>query len=123
MRLIVTLLLVLVTSFTFAQSRKKRKESRTQTQQSAPSSLNPGFPEQQAYAPKKSRGKKSGGPTYESQEEYADRMRATVKAKRKAEREMEKPQYSDPSYFGHKRKPKRHSAKKMRLCKECGIRH
>lgn len=122
MRLLITLLLIFVTCASFSQSRKKRKDSAPETQQQGPSSVDPGFPKEE-YGPKKSKRKNSHGPTYESQSEYEDRMRATVKDKRKAEREMEKPQYSDPTYFGHKRKPKKRSPKNMRYCKECGIRH
>jgi hypothetical protein len=50
-------------------------------------------------------------------------MQATVKEKRKAEKIMEKPQYSNPMYFGHKRPPKKRAPNKMKYCKECGIRH
>jgi hypothetical protein len=50
-------------------------------------------------------------------------MELVAKQKRKAEKEMMKPQYSDPTYFGHKRKPKKRHYKKMKYCKECGIRH
>ena len=37
--------------------------------------------------------------------------------------EMEKPQYSDPSYFGHKKKPKKRPPGKKKFCKECGMYH
>ncbi len=55
--------------------------------------------------------------------EYELRMIANVKKRNKMARLMRKPQYSDPSYFGHKRKPKKHPVGKRRLCKECGIVH
>lgn len=55
--------------------------------------------------------------------EYEERMKENAKEARKKEKEMQKPQYSDPSYFGHKKKPKKRSPDKMKFCKECGIRH
>jgi len=36
---------------------------------------------------------------------------------------MKKPQYSDPTYFGHKKKPKKRPPGKKKFCKECGIYH
>jgi len=55
--------------------------------------------------------------------EYEERMEQNVKNKRKKAKEMEKPQYSDWTYFGHKRKPKKRPPEKMKYCDECGIRH
>lgn len=55
--------------------------------------------------------------------EYEDRMKQNAKDKRKQAKEMEKPQYSDWSYFGHKKKPKKRPPEKMKYCEECGIRH
>ena len=34
-----------------------------------------------------------------------------------------KPQFSDPSYFGHKRKPKKRPPGKKKFCKACEIVH
>lgn len=34
-----------------------------------------------------------------------------------------KPQYSNPEYYGHRRKPKIRPVGKRRLCRECGIVH
>jgi len=56
-------------------------------------------------------------------EEYEERMVANVKKYKKIERKMKKPQYSDPSYFGHKRKPKKRPPDKRKFCKECEIVH
>ncbi|MFQ3213975.1 MAG: hypothetical protein ACJAT1_001674 [Marivirga sp.] len=55
--------------------------------------------------------------------EYKERMKDNAKAAKKKARKMEKPQYSDPSYFGHKRKPKKRPPGKMKFCEECGIKH
>ena len=43
--------------------------------------------------------------------------------RKKLKKEMKKKRYTDPSYFGHKRKPKIRPRGKRRLCKECGIVH
>jgi len=56
-------------------------------------------------------------------EEFYDRMEANAKRRKKMAKEMKKPQYSDPMYFGHKRKPKKRSPGKRKFCKECGIVH
>lgn len=55
--------------------------------------------------------------------EYEQRMEANVKKYKKMARLMKKPQYSDPSYFGHKRKPKKRGPGKRKFCKECEIVH
>lgn len=59
----------------------------------------------------------------QKQKEFEQRMRANAKKYRKMEKKMRKPQYSDPSYFGHKRKPKKRPPGKQKFCKECGMKH
>ncbi len=56
-------------------------------------------------------------------EEYHKRMEANVKKYKRMAKEMEKPQYSDPTYFGHKKEPKKRPAGKKKFCKECGMSH
>jgi hypothetical protein len=56
-------------------------------------------------------------------DEYEDRMQANAKKYKKIAKEAEKPQYSDPSYFGHKKKPKKRKPGKKKFCKECQIVH
>lgn len=90
--------------------------------QQHPNSLDPSTSLRKEYAPKASR-RASKGTTYDLQQEYYDRMEQVVKTRRKAEKIMEKPQYSDPMYFGHKRPPKKRKPSRMKFCKECGIRH
>lgn len=51
------------------------------------------------------------------------RQEANVKRRKKEAKMAEDPQYSDPSYFGHKKKPKKRPVGKRKLCKECGIVH
>ncbi len=55
--------------------------------------------------------------------QYEKRMKAVSKKYKKEARLSKKPQYADPSYFGHKRKPKKRSIKKRKFCKECQIVH
>jgi len=55
--------------------------------------------------------------------EYEGRMEENVVKHQKLAKESRKPQYSDPSYFGHKKAPKRHKNGKKTLCKECGMLH
>ncbi|MEN8248326.1 MAG: hypothetical protein ABFS32_05305 [Bacteroidota bacterium] len=55
--------------------------------------------------------------------EYEKRMKSNARKYKVMARKMEKPQYSDFSYFGHKRKPKKRPAGKMKYCKECKMVH
>ena len=55
--------------------------------------------------------------------EYEDRMQANAKKYEKLAKEAEKPQYSDPTYFGHKNPPKKRKPGKKKFCKECEIVH
>ncbi len=50
-------------------------------------------------------------------------VEASRKKYHKMQKDMKKPQYSDPMYFGHKKKPKKRKRGKRKLCKECGIVH
>jgi hypothetical protein len=110
-----------------AQSSKKKDKGKKKSEsntlpKSNPTSLDPTFP-QKDYAPKKTSKKKSNGPSYESEKQYADRMAQLHKTQKKNERLAMNPQYTDPTYFGHKRPPKKRPPSKMKYCKVCGIRH
>ena len=59
----------------------------------------------------------------EAREEFWDRQEKLARQRSKIAKKMRKPQYSDPTYFGHKRKPKIRPLHKRKLCKECGIVH
>jgi hypothetical protein len=77
--------------------------------------------------PKKKTGKRKT-PTgrvsgVETQAEFQARMKAVAKEMAKRDRMMSKPQYSDPSYFGHKRPPKKRPVGKRKFCKECEMVH
>lgn len=119
---LIILLVLCASTVTFAQSKKKPKKVTAQQQ---PNSLTPYFPAENYEPEKKGKTKKSKSRkvTRNAEQEHEDRMKEVVKAHRKAEKEMLKPQYSDFSYFGHKRKPKKHKPGKMKFCKECEIWH
>ncbi len=55
--------------------------------------------------------------------EFYARVEKAAREKQKMLRKMDKPQYSNFLYFGHKNLPKKHLPFQMRYCKECGIRH
>ena len=55
--------------------------------------------------------------------EFRARLKKVYKQKAKEEKLSEKPRYSDPSYFGHKRPPKKRPVGKQKFCKECKIKH
>jgi hypothetical protein len=120
MRVIVSiLLLVLIVSATSAQSRRQKKEAEAEL---GPTSLDP-LPKER-HVPNEARKRtESRGPTYNSEREYYERVEAFAKTRRKNEKMLMTPQYSDPTYFGHKRPPKKRPPHKMKFCKECGIRH
>jgi len=125
------LVLVMLGSLSWgqAQSKKKKKKSATKQEQaeSAPSSRDPGNSNNlfrgERKVGKSKKGRKYGGLEAKAVEEYQQRMKANAKKYRKIERIKDRPQYSDPSYFGHKRKPKKRPVGKRKLCKECGIVH
>jgi hypothetical protein len=120
MRLILSILLVFCVLTSFAQGRKQK---RAEDSQQGPTSLDP-LPRQERHLPKQARKRvESKGPTYNSEKEYYERVEAFAKTRRKNEKMLMSPQYSDPSYFGHKRPPKKRPPHKMKYCKECGIRH
>ena len=105
----------------FAQSKKKKAKEAETPSSNQPRSLNPSYTEKK-YEPSKKK-RPTGKVTYDATEKFYDRQEAIAKQERKNEKEMEKPQYSDPLYFGHKRPPKKRSPDKMKYCKVCGIRH
>lgn len=123
LKIIFIVLMVFLTVESQAQFWKGKKSKEHREANTQPTSLDPSpTSPQKQYAPKESR-KSSKGPTYGLEQAYFERMEAVQKERRKTERLMDKPQYSDPMYFGHKRPPKKRKASKMKFCKECGIRH
>lgn len=127
MRTVVLLITVFLLSgvVAFAQSGKKNKKknrNKSQTEVRQPTSMDPSYPATD-YAPKYERKAKSIDLTYNAERRYYEQKEKIAKARKKAEKELMKPQYSNPMYFGHKRPPKKHKPGKMKYCKECGIRH
>lgn len=109
---------------TSAGSSKKKKKGATTEDQSQPSSLEPYYPTKNYEPEKKKSNKKSTGKvTYDARDKFYDRMEQVAKQERKNEKEMQKPENSDPMYFGHKKPPKKRPPEKMKFCKVCGIRH
>lgn len=121
MRVILSILFIFVAGVSVAQSKKGKKAADEGNSVSQPTSLAPSSVVEKR-APKQSR-KKSKGPTYNGEKDFAKRIEARAKENRKDEKQLEKPQYSNPLYFGHKHPPKKHAPNKMKYCKECGIRH
>jgi len=103
--------------------KKKKNKEEMESAYQRPTSLNPSY-EKKEHAPKARAAKRSSkGPTYGLEQQYYERMGELEKERRKNEKLMEKPQYSNPLYFGHKRPPKKRKPSRMKFCKECGIRH
>jgi hypothetical protein len=77
------------------------------------------------FAPRKAKAAtfKRGKVKHSARYEFYERVEKAAKEKQKIMRKLAKSQYSDPSYFGHKKKPKRRPPHKMRFCDECHIRH
>lgn len=126
--LLTILILCFVASVAHAQkTTKKTKEAKTT--EAGPNSMNPNSgPNFTPPPPAPKKTKKGTAKSYEDylaslRKEREKRIVKTAKMDRKMAREMDKPKYSDPSYFGHKRKPKKRGRKKRKLCKECHIVH
>lgn len=102
-------------------SDKKKKKGKDKYETAQPTSKDPSAPNIY-YQPKKSKVKFKGI-THNAERNYYEQMARVEKARIKAEKELAKPQYSDPMYFGHKNPPKKHKPGKIKYCKECGIRH
>lgn len=56
-------------------------------------------------------------------EQFRSNLKRVHKEKAKQQKKMDKPQYKDPTYFGHKRPPKKRPPGKMKFCKECKLVH
>ena len=127
--LIVLPLLSLAAIATYGQDKKKQAPVQEKSAQKD-NSFSPVEEGSAVVAPNKNskKKKKSTRAQYEITMEqkvleFEERMEANAKAYKKQQKEMQKPQYSDPSYFGHKRKPKIRKFSKRKFCKECGIVH
>jgi hypothetical protein len=110
---------------TMAQSKASKKSNKTAPDSRSASAVDIGSENAIFMDTKKSGVKrKSDVKTMDDlKQEQKERMVANAKKYEKMAKEMEKPQYSDPSYFGHKNPPKKREPGKKKLCKECRIRH
>ncbi len=126
------LLFILVISASCASQKKPPLSHGDSNYSQAPSSRNSGESSRSgaASASQQQRTMKRKGKKAAKQKthddlvkEFEDRMEANAKRRKKEAKLAEKPQYSDPSYFGHKKKPKKRPVGKRKLCKECGIVH
>ena len=122
--LIILFYCVLVTSG-MAQAKTNKKNNKNSPTSRSASSVDIGSENSIFMDTKKSAVKrKSDVKTMDDlKQEAKDRMIANAKKYEKMAKEMEKPQYSDPSYFGHKNPPKKRKPGKKKFCKECRIRH
>ena len=117
---LITLLLCIAISYSFAQSTEKKSKNRERSQE-----IDRGATyEVETVKAKKKSTKHSISKDFDKKvDEYEKRMIANAKKNEKVAKEMEKPQYSDPSYFGHKKKPKKRPPGKKKFCKECQMSH
>ncbi len=98
--------------------------TQAQNYPSGPTSLSPAV--QPVYKVNKQTGKaKRIQPKVKHSAEYQfyDRVQQAAKSKKRTLRKLNKPQYTNPLYFGHKNPPKKREVHKMRFCHECRIRH
>lgn len=72
---------------------------------------------------KKQSKKKFLKPTDAGLVKYEQQKKANAKKYAQMAKDAKKPQYSDPTYFGHKKKPKKRPVGKRKFCHECGIVH
>lgn len=98
--------------------------AQAQNYPSGPTSLSPAV--QPVYkVNKRTREAKRVQPNVKHSAEYQfyDRVQQAAKSKKRVLRKLNKPQYTNPLYFGHKNPPKKREPHKMKFCNECGIRH
>ena len=79
-------------------------------------------------SPSKSKKKKSKNQGLSQQydqkvDDYYARMEENARRYKKMDKETRKPQYSDPTFFGHKHPPKKRPPGKKKFCKVCGMVH
>lgn len=112
-----------------AQSKKEKNKKEQPVQRS--NSFRPNIPEEKQVIKKNTKKKKNKN-TFtalfskqldDKVEQFYQRQEDNAKRNRKIQRKMDHPQYSDFSYFGHKKKPKIRPVGKRKFCKECGIVH
>ncbi len=118
------LVIVFVTlSWSVAQAQSKKKDT-TKEEKRIEYDRGATYEIESSKKVKKKKAKYSLAGEYDKKvEEFDKRMEENAKKYKKMAKEMEKPQYSDPTYFGHKKKPKKRPPGKKKFCKECGMYH
>lgn len=109
------LFLITITSAAWSQSSKENSSRDIDATEA--------YYPQRKYAPEKETSITGITATYNAEKKYQKQLAEVAKQKRRAERELMKPHNTNPLYFGHKFKPKKHKPGKMKYCKVCGIRH
>jgi len=112
------LVLLLVGSVSWIQAQSKKEKNH----RDLPSSREPGTSDN-LFRGERKMSKSSGSFEAKAVQEFQQRMKKNARKYKKIDRIKDRPQYSDPSYFGHKRKPKKRPVGKRKFCKECGIVH
>lgn len=105
-----------------SKSEKKKQKQQAQAQKELPSSREPGTSDN-LFRGERKMSKSSGSLEAKAVQEFQKRMKKNARKYNKIDRIKDRPQYSDPTYFGHKRKPKKRPVGKRKFCKECGIVH
>lgn len=132
--ILILLCLTLTVCVSNAQSSSKKKKKRPVNAEKRTSSLERHASSLEPYTPYAERSTTSRKKTAKQRDkniakasdpvqEFYARMAEVQKKREQSEKMMEKPQYSDPMYFGHRRPPKKRSPEKMKYCRECGIKH
>lgn len=77
------------------------------------------------YSPKLAKTVKHKKPKakHTAQYEFYKRVEKAARDKQRILKKLAKPQFSNPAYFGHKKKPKKRPPHRMRYCSDCHIRH
>lgn len=92
--------------------------------QEAPTSREPGK-KNEVFSPRHTKAVKRKRQKVEhtAQYEFYKRVEEAAREKQRILKYLDKRQFKDHRYFGHKRIPKRRPPHKMRYCNECGVRH
>ncbi len=104
--------------------RKKKKAEKERVYAADVSSRSPESKPSTTFSSEKKFSKKKFPTAAEGIKKAHDLYAANAKKNAKMAEELaSNPRYADPSYFGHKHKPKKHRPGKKKYCKECGIAH
>jgi len=134
-QIILVFIFIFISGFTGGFAQSNNQSGSAEDKRSYASSVDPSpiFPENSASRKrlkkstiKSSKAKFKGSFAWQLEQkkkDYGRLMKENARKYRKEWRQSLKPQFSDPMYFGHKKKPKKRPPGKRRLCKECGIVH